>query len=328
MGIESVSRNLWIDFQTFLCYTDLIHRSDGLRSAREDFPGPRRWGEKHLESSEYERTPEISGCIYHKILRVERVDGRCSVWRADTGAWCPAEDCGVGMDPALGSVICPDDQEKVFSMLSLDRLREQAVGIMDFGEESCLYRLQGEPVRWVEQRVIYCRRGDKVLVNILGQDVTERKSREESRLQALEERAQIISSLSSLFFSTYYIDLLHDSFRAVIQLRRVEDVLGEEVNCTAALKIYANHFIHPDDREEYLRTMNVQNLRNTLRWWKPCAAVEYRRLPEDPAAGQTGCCWVRASAVLAQTDADDMPRTVVYVAQDISGNRRGTGDVG
>ena len=106
---------------------------------------------------------------------------------------------------------------------------------------------------------------------------------------------------------------------AVLQLRHMEDLLGEEVNCTAALQIYANHFIHPDDREEYLRVMSIQNLREKLRWWQPCVAVEFRKLPDD--AGSDNCGWVRATAVLAQNDADDMPKTVVYAAQDISGSR-------
>ena len=45
----------------------------------------------------------------------------------------------------------------------------------------------------------------------------------------------------------------------------------------------------------------------------------FRSLPDD--AGSDNCGWVRATAVLAQNDADDMPKTVVYAAQDISGSR-------
>lgn len=130
----------------------------------------------------------------------------------------------------------------------------------------------------------------------------------------------IISGLSRLFFSTYYINLEHDTFRPVTQLRRVGDVLGDEVNCTAGLQIYANHFIHPDDREEYLRVMSVDNLRRELRWWNPFVAVEYRKPADDPAGG--GWAWVRATAALARTGSDDAPLTAVYVAQDISGGRR------
>lgn len=138
--------------------------------------------------------------------------------------------------------------------------------------------------------------------------------------ELVEDWAYIISGLSSLFFSTYYLNLEQDTFRAVTQLRRVEDLLGNEVNCTAALQIYANHFIHPDDREEYLQTMSIENLRKNLRWWQPCVAVEYRKLPDG--TGPDSCGWVRATAVLAQTGVDDMPKTVVYAAQDISNNRR------
>ena len=157
---------------------------------------------------------------------------------------------------------------------------------------------------------------------ILGQDITREKKQEQTSLQALEDRSHIISSLSSLFFSTYYMDLEHDTFRAVTQLRRISDLLGEEVNCTSALQIYANHFIHPDDRAEYLKVMNVENLRQALRWWTPCVAVEYRKLP-DPLLGESGeTSWVRATAILAHTGPDDMPKTAVYVAQDISGSRR------
>lgn len=229
-------------------------------------------------------------------------------------------DYGLYIQSALSSHVHPDDRENFWALLSLEHLRERAESIEDYGEEICQYRLLTEPVRWIESHVLYSRQEDQVIVNILGQDVTREKQQEASRQQIMQDRAHIISSLSSLFFSTYYIDLDHDTFRAVVQLRRVEDVLGEEVNCTAALQIYANHFVHPDDREEYLQTMSIENLRKNLRWWQPCVAVEYRKLPDG--TGPDSCGWVRATAVLAQTGVDDMPKTVVYAAQDISNNRR------
>lgn len=225
---------------------------------------------------------------------------------------------------ALDRVVHPDDAGTYQEQLSLEHLREKAETVEDFAEEVCLYRqLAGdEDPRWIELRVIYTRQQDHVTVNILGQDVTRAKCQEASRLQALEDRAAVISSLSSLFFSTYYINLEQDTFRAVVQMRRVGDILGEEVECSAAFQIYANHFIHPEDRQEYLQVMNTRNLRETLRWWNPCAAVEYRMAPGTPEEGRR----VRATAVLAQTGPDDIPMTVVYVAQDISGSRRTEGE--
>ena len=98
------------------------------------------------------------------------------------------------------------------------------------------------------------------------------------------------------------------------------DVLGDEVNFTNALELYATHFIHPDDREEYLRVMSVDHLRETLRWWQPYTAVEYRKLPDFPELGDT-CQLVRATAIMAQTGPDDMPKTVVYVARDITSEK-------
>ena len=132
-----------------------------------------------------------------------------------------------------------------------------------------------------------------------------------------DELGDIIGSLSRLFFSTYSVNLEQDTFRPVTQLRRVGEVLGNEVNCTAALQIYAQYFIHPDDQAEYLRVMNVDTMRTELRWWKPCVAVEYRRRGEEADKWS----WVRASAVLARAGEDDQPLTAVYVAQDINDTR-------
>lgn len=133
-----------------------------------------------------------------------------------------------------------------------------------------------------------------------------------------EDLADIIGSLSRLFFSTYYIILKHDTYRPVTQLRRVGDVLGDEVSYTAALQIYAQHFIYPDDRAEYLRVMDMENLRQALRWWQPTVAVEYRRQSDD----LNSWSWVRATVVLARAGTDDLPLTAVYVAQDIDAGRR------
>ena len=224
---------------------------------------------------------------------------------------------------ALSNRVHPEDAASVQAALSLDRLRETAARLEgEFREDVCLYRRLGEPVCWIEQRVIYSRQQNRVTVNILGQDITQEKYREEVRVQTLEDRDHIISSLSTLFFSTYYIDLEQNTFRAVTQLRHVGDLLGSEVNYATALQIYANHFIHPDDRAEYLRVMEADNLCRQLRWWQPYVAMEYRQLPEEPSARPDHWRWVRATAVLARSDADDQPRTAVYVAQDITGSQR------
>lgn len=249
--------------------------------------------------------------------------GHCQ--RVDLSSPAGAENTFIGdyatfIEAALSRQVHPEDADNYWSTLSLDHLREKARQVEDYAEEVCVYRTREEPTRWIELRIIYTRQDSRVSVNILGQDVTRMKQQEASHLHSLEERDYMLGSLSTLFFSTYYVNLPQDTFRAVTQLRRVEDLLGEEVNWTAGLQIYAQHFIHPEDREEYLQTMSIENLRKTLRWWQPCVAMEYRKLPDLPGEGE--CQWIRATAVLAQTGDDDLPATAVYVAQSLTNTRR------
>lgn len=138
----------------------------------------------------------------------------------------------------------------------------------------------------------------------------------------MEDWAYIISSLSSLFFSVYYVNLENGTFRTVTQLNQAGDLLGDEVNYEAALSIYASHFIHPDDRGAYLSAMSLQNLQNSLRWWQPQVAFEYRKLSKEPDAGSEDWSWTRALAVLARRGEDDLPKTAVYVEQDITEGRQ------
>ena len=212
----------------------------------------------------------------------------------------------------------PEDAINYSSMLSLDHLREKAGATENYAEEICQSRTREDPPRWLEQHIIYSRQNGRVVVNILGHDITAEKSREDERARALQDRAYIISSLSSLFFSTYYIDVEKDTFRAVTKLGKAGDVLGSEVNCTAALQVYAENFIHPDDREDYLRVMNMPNLIERLRWWQPYVSATYRTLPQEESRSPADVQWVCATVVLAEIGDDDRPKTAVYVAQDIT----------
>lgn len=264
---------------------------------------------------------------FRMMTTVDLDTGECERMRLGRGSEQDAVMTGEYssyIERATKEHVHPDDAKAFRDTLSLEHLREKASQTQDYDEEVFTYRQRGEPARWIELRVIYSRHGDKTAVNILGQDVTREKSREESSNRALEERAYIIGSLSSLFFATYYMDLERGTFRTVMQQRNVGDVLGNEVNCTAALQIYANHFIHPDDREEYFEVINVENIAQSLRWWQPSLAVEYRKLLDEPGSDTSSWSWVRATVVLARSGSDDMPKTAIYVAQDIgTGSRHG-----
>ncbi len=284
-----------------------------------------------MEINDYEALLEslsrTGGLIYRKILRMDLERDRCTVVKSDPEGWQPGE--GPVTDQfarfALDGAVHREDVERFVTFTRLDQLRRVADG----GQEtlSMLYRRKVEGgFRWNLMEVIPNQRGETRFVTLCVKDVDdllwEGVEREGLATRSLEDRAYIISSLSSLFFSTYYIDLEQDTFRTVTQLSRVGDVLGDAVSYTAALKVYASHFVHLEDREEYLRIMSVENLRENLRWWQPCVAFEYRKLSEGPGAGADKVSWVRASAVLARTGEDDLPKTAVYAAQDITYGRR------
>lgn len=278
--------------------------------------------------------PEAGGgYTYRKVLRVDLERDRCAVLKSDPEGWQPGEGPMTGQMAqfALSGAVYREDAERFVAFTRLDNLRRVASGEQE--ALTLIYRRRAEGgFRWNLMEVIPDRSGGTRYATLCVKDVddilregAEREglaARSREMIQSLEDRAYIISSLSSLFFSTYYVNLEQDTFRTVTQLGRVGDVLGDEVNCTAALRIYANHFIHPDDRAEYLSTMGTQNLRNNLRWWQPCVAFEYRRISDDSSGGPERWNWVRASAVLARTGEDDLPQTAVYVAQDITGGRR------
>lgn len=280
-----------------------------------------------------ESKPETDDFTYRKIFVVDLEKDRAMVLKSDPEGWQPGDGPLTEQLArfALEGAIHPKDAERFVTFTRLDQLGQAFVSGQD--PLSLIYRRKvDDHFRWNLMEVIPVRRGGTRFVTVCVKDVDD-MFREGAKLEglsaqsldmvrSLEDRAYIISSLSSLFFSTYYINLEQDTFRTVTQLGRVGDVLGDEVNYTAALNIYANHFIHPDDREEYIRILSVQNLRDSLRWWQPCTAFEYRKLSDEPGTGPDCWTWVRASAILARSGEDDLPRTAVYVAQDISEGRR------
>lgn len=292
-----------------------------------------------MEKSDYEALlasmPDAGSLTYRKILRVDLEQDRCTVLKSDPEGWQPGEG-PITMQLAqfaIDGAIHQEDAERFVTFTRLDQLRRTSEGSQEV--YSMIYRRKVDGgFRWNLMEIIPDRRGENRFVTLCVKDVDnllregiEREgliANSMEMLRNMEDRAYIISSLSSLFFSTYYINLEQDTFRTVTQLGRVGDVLGDEVNYTAALSIYASHFIHPDDREEYLRIMGLENLRNSLRWWQPCVAFEYRKLPKETDTGAEDWSWVRASTILARSGEDDLPKTAVYVAQDITDGRRET----
>lgn len=214
---------------------------------------------------------------------------------------------------ALDEFVVGEDKESFRNALLLENLRKKAEDVQNFKEEIFQYRYKGIPTLWVEEHVLYIRQGNKTVVNILGRDITSEKLEEERTRRDVLEKASIISSLSRMFFATYYLDLENDTFRPVTQKVEVENVLGDERSCAQAFRLYAQNFVHPDDREDYLAYVSHENLCNTLSRERPLVAFEYRRLPEQ----DNRMAWIRATVVLAAA-IDGRPKQAVYVVQDVT----------
>ncbi len=223
---------------------------------------------------------------------------------------------------ALEGTVHPDDAETFRRVMSPEHLYQKAAATREYSEEICQYRMTGTSLRWLEQHVIYSRQGSRISVNILGRDITQEKIDEQLRHKEEQERADIIRTLGGMFFATYYADLEQNTFQSVTRLQEVEEALKGKVDYATGLQTYAEKFIHPDDREEYLRVLSIKNLRKTLSRKNPYVTYAYRKMPENPYAGPEEYGWIRSTAVMSQTDVSGKVRSIVYAAQDVTESKR------
>lgn len=222
----------------------------------------------------------------------------------------------------LETFVHPEDREIYQKIMSPEHLYQKAAGTRDYSEETCRYRTAGAPLCWMEDHIIYARQNGRISINILGRDITREKLEEELRQKGAQEQADIIRTLSGMFFATYYADLEQDTFRSVTHLQEVEKVLDGKIDYATGLKVYAEHFIHPDDRQEYLNTLSIQNLRRTLSREHPYVTLTYRKLPQNPDVRPDSYGWIHSTAIMSQADENGKVRSIVYAAQDVTESKR------
>ena len=164
--------------------------------------------------------------------------------------------------------------------------------------------------------MFFIRQEKNIIVNILGRDITAAKLREAADTKEQRERKNIISSMSSLFFASYYLDLERDIFRKVTQRNETVDATVPYESCTKGFQVYAEHFVHPDDQQEYLEKMDCKNFIKQLNREHPLFALEYRRvIYENGEMHPNG--WIRATVILSETK-QGKPSKALYLAQDVS----------
>ena len=112
-----------------------------------------------------------------------------------------------------------------------------------------------------------------------------------------------------MFFATYYADFDQGIFRSVNQIEEVKKNLEGKETYTDRLRAYAEHFVHPEDREEYLNVLSQENLRQTLSRKNPYVTFAYRKIPEHADTGPDEYGWIRSTAVMAQADEEGKARS-------------------
>ena len=282
---------------------------------------------QELERSQWDmQMASILKCRYSVMNTVHLDTGLCEridLRQAASTKDFQSDDYGQHVERALASLVCEEDAQTFRDTMSLEVIRQKALETLDYAEEVCQYRTREQPPRWLEQHVVYSRQAGEILVNILGRDITSEKDREAHRQDKDQEKLDIIRSLSGMFFATYYVDLLADTFQNVTQLQEVGEFLGSRVQYSDGIRAYAKRFIYAGDRAEYLNAMSIENLRGSLGGDRPFLAIEYRKLPvpgEDAPPDQ--CGWTRATAVLVRSDSRGRPCTVLYAAQDVTESKQ------
>lgn len=230
-------------------------------------------------------------------------------------------DYGQHVKKAMEETVFEEDIEKFKEAMSLESLRKKAEEVEEFQEVICQYRVKSGPVLWVESHIFYIRQDNGIIVNILGRDITKQKQKEEEAAKEKKDKNYIINTMSSLFFASYYIDLEAETFRSITQKKEVGEVLGEEIDCTEGFQKYAQNFIHPEDREEYLAVMNCANLRKSLNGQRSVIAVEYRKIKDRAGNDSKESVWIRANVILAESRNGEAVR-VLYVAQDVTDSKQ------
>ncbi|MDE6608580.1 MAG: response regulator, partial [Lachnospiraceae bacterium] len=90
---------------------------------------------------------------------------------------------------------------------------------------------------------------------------------------------------------------------------------------TEGLRKYAEYFIHPDARQEYLEKTTCNYLKETLSEEQRIVAVEYRKIKDENGNDTEEASWIRANVILAESK-DGKARKALYVAQDVTESKR------
>ena len=145
-----------------------------------------------------------------------------------------------------------------------------------------------------------------LLANVINQFVRGSYAARRSAM-ALTERSHIISSLSRIYFSDYYIDLERDLFIELDATERLHSLTGESGIASQTIAASIPHFVAEENRADYSEFTDLSTLRDRMTG-RRSIAFEFRAM---------GVGWCRALFIPVDHDAQKRVSHVVYAIQDI-----------
>lgn len=144
----------------------------------------------------------------------------------------------------------------------------------------------------------------------------QKKRRQKMDCKVMEERMNIIQSLSEIYTSVYYIDLTENHFKEVFSVTNVQSQIGDRGDAQERLNYFCHHMVTPEFTEEMLSFVDLSTLAERLDRKKTitkqyCSTI----FPDLEGGGETS--WRQCSFIVSKRGEDDCLTHVLFTTQSI-----------
>ena len=125
--------------------------------------------------------------------------------------------------------------------------------------------------------------------------------------KTLLERASIISSLSNIFFCTYYVDLAEDKYWEIEAIDPIHATVGKIGKASEAFVTTSNAFVHAEYQKEYLSFTDINTIAKRI---GDKHSIVFEFVDVDSR-------WDRATFIAVDRDKNQALRHVLFAIQDV-----------
>lgn len=271
--------------------------------------------DKKEEQRREEVLANLCECYYSIYLFDLEHNKQEAIWQEDAVRQeFPQGDLDVYYEKFIQTHVYPDDMEKMRRAGNSEFLRqtlsmEQPVYDIDFR------RLYPDRVEWVRSRfsIAEVRDGQVMKVVFANMNIDEQKKqelREQQQKKLYFEYQNIVKGLSAFYHSVFYVDLLQGSFQPFALRADIADYLGDRREFALLKRIYSEHLLHEEDREQFINDMDSEEISRRIRNGETIYALEYRR----DYGGYFG--WMRMHVILAESQ-NDVPVKIILASHNV-----------